>query len=270
VTNPQNPPQGPSEVPIQQLPATEQRNVIGLIAIAAAIIGFVFACIPGALIVGWVMLPVAFILGIVGVLQSGRDKGTSIAAICVSVVGVIVGAVVFLTVVGDAVDEALSESGLSPATTASGEGEKGSSAKEDTPKAGSRENPLPIGEAVSDDEWTIVLGQPQEAWGTIEAENSFNEPPESGMEYWIVPVKLTYTGSESGQPMLVTVKFVGSDNRTYSDTCGVIPDPLYEIGELYNGGSAEGNACLAVPAGADGLWTVTTGFGDPVFFTAKP
>jgi hypothetical protein len=60
---------------------------------------------------------------------------------------------------------------------------------------------------------------------------------------------------------------VGSDNRTYSDSCGVIPNPLSDIGDLYPGGVAEGNVCVTVPAGADGLWTVETGFvGDPVFF----
>ena len=63
------------------------------------------------------------------------------------------------------------------------------------------------------------------------------------------------------------MKFVGSDNRTYSDSCGVIPSPLREVGELYPGGVAEGNVCVAVPAGADGLWTVSTGVtGEPVFF----
>ncbi len=82
----------------------------------------------------------------------------------------------------------------------------------------------------------------------------------------MVPIRATYTGSESGHPMLVSVKFVGADNRTYSDDCGVIPNPLNQIGELYSGGVAEGNACVQVPAGADGLWTVTTSFGDPVFF----
>ena len=64
----------------------------------------------------------------------------------------------------------------------------------------------------------------------------------------------------------LAVKFVGSDNRTYDDSCEVIPDPLSDVGALYKGGSAQGNVCVAVPAGAEGLWTVSTSFGDPVFF----
>jgi hypothetical protein len=54
----------------------------------------------------------------------------------------------------------------------------------------------------------------------------------------------------------IAVKFVGSD----------ILNPLNEVGALYKGGSAQGNVCVAVPAGAEGLWTVSTSFGHPVFF----
>ena len=48
-----------------QLPAgprPKTRNGLGIAAFVIAIVGFVFACIPGALIVGWVLLPIAFIL----------------------------------------------------------------------------------------------------------------------------------------------------------------------------------------------------------------
>jgi hypothetical protein len=43
-----------------------------------------------------------------------------------------------------------------------------------------------------------------------------------------------------------------------------------DVGDLYKGGVAKGNKCVAVPAGANGLWTVSTGFGGkPIFFVAK-
>ena len=88
------------------------------------------------------------------------------------------------------------------------------------------------------------------------------------MEYWVVPITATYTGDDTGNTAFnISVKFVGSDNRTYDDRCGVIPAPLDDVGELYKGGVAEGNVCVAIPAGAEGLWTVSTGFGGkPVFF----
>lgn len=248
-------------------PAGKQKNTLGLIALIVGIVGFVFACIPGALIIGWVLLPIAFILGIVGLFAAGKAKGTSIAAVIVSIVGAIVGVTVFVTVVADAVDDALKDSGLAPSapTAVNPPAADGDSA------TGTRDKPLPIGQTVSTPEWQVTLGAPREAWAEIAAENSFNDPPKDGMEYWIVPVTATYTGENTGTPWLdITVKFVGSDNRTYDERCGVIPNPLDEVGELYKDGVAEGNTCVAVPAGADGLWTVSTGFaGKPVFFTAN-
>ncbi|RUP01462.1 MAG: hypothetical protein EKK34_29275 [Mycobacterium sp.] len=52
----------------------KRKNPLGLIALIVGIVGFIFACIPGALIVGRVLLPIAFILGIVRLFQSGRAK----------------------------------------------------------------------------------------------------------------------------------------------------------------------------------------------------
>jgi hypothetical protein len=69
----------------------KQKNTLGRIALIVGIIGFIFACIPGALIVGWVLLPIAFILGIVGLFPSGKAKGASVAAVIISIVGAVVG-----------------------------------------------------------------------------------------------------------------------------------------------------------------------------------
>jgi len=71
-------------------------------------------------------------------------------------------------------------------------------------------------------------------------------------------IRLVSTLVETRPAIDIAVKFVGSDNRAYDDSCGVIPNPLNEVGALYNGGSAQGNVRVAVPAGAEGLWTVCT------------
>lgn len=270
---PPGPPTGPPPgyAPYPQIPdrPVKQKNTVGLIAIITAVIGFVFACIPGALIVGWILLPIAFILGIVGVCQSGKVKSTSIAAIIVAIVGTLVGFVVFFAVVTDAVDEAFSGSDLSAADPNSAGGTVASGNGKGTP--GSRENPLPIGAMVVNEDWDIVLGTPREAGNEVSAENQFNDLPKPGMEYWIVPVTATYTGDDTGTAWVdLTIKFVGSDNKAYSDRCGVIPDDLSDVDQVYPGGIAEGNSCLAVPAGADGLWSVSAGFtGKPSFFTTR-
>ncbi len=135
---------------------------------------------------------------------------------------------------------------------------------------GSRQDPFLIGTSVGNDEWTVVLGAPHEAWDEIRAENRFNEPPEEGMEHWIVPVTATYTGEETGLAWIdLEFAFVGEDARTYDDCREVIPDDLMDIDELYEGGVAEGNVCITVPAGADGLWTVSDRWSDPTFFAAE-
>lgn len=246
----------------------KRKNPLGLIALIVGIVGFVFACIPGALIVGWVLLPIAFILGIVGLFQSGKAKGASIAAVIISVVGTVVGVSVFVVVVGDAFGNAFKKSDLAPSAPSP----SARSGQSDQPAArGSRENPLPIGESVSNQDWQVTLGAPREATAEVAGTNQFNNSPKPGMQYWIVPVTATYTGNATGNVMFgIRVQFVGSDNRTYNDPCGVIPEPLTDVGDLYQGGTAKGNACVAVPAGADGLWTVATGIGGkPAFFTAK-
>lgn len=272
---PPGPPPGYAPYPAMPEQPVKQRNTVGLIAVITAVAGFVFACIPGALIIGWVLLPIAFILGIVGLFQSGRGKGTSIAAVIVSIVGTIVGFIVFFAVVTDAVDEAFSESDLSVADPNSGGGPVTSGDSEGATDSqgatGSRDNPLPIGATVVNDDWEIVLGTPREAANEVSAENQFNDSPKPGMEFWIVPVTATYTGDDTGLAWIdLTVKYVGSDNKTYGDRCGVIPDDLSDVDEVYPGGIAEGNTCVAVPAGADGLWAVSTGFtGKPSFFTTN-
>ena len=52
------------------------KPIVGYIALVVAIIGLL-GCIPGALIIGWVALPVAFILSVVGLFQRATTKKTS-------------------------------------------------------------------------------------------------------------------------------------------------------------------------------------------------
>jgi hypothetical protein len=257
-------------VQIPQAPVKE-KNTLGLIAVVVAIIGFIFACVPGALVIGWVLLPIAFILGIAGMFQSGKAKQISVAAIIISIVGAVVGVSVFTFVVSDSFRDAFGSSDLKPSTEGVGEAGPSPEKVSSDEEPGTRQNPVPIGQTVTSKDWEITLGVPREAGAEVAGENPFNERPKSGFEFWIVPVTATYIGDESGSVMFgVRATFVGSDNRTYGDSCGVIPDPLSDVGELYKGGVAEGNECVSVPAGADGLWAVTSGIGDPVFFTATP
>src|SRR5690625_5746091 len=93
-------------------PPAEQhktRNTVGLIALITAIVGAVFAVIPGALIIGWILLPIAFILSIVSLFLKNQKRGQGIAALIISVIGTVIGVIVFFAVVTTAVDEAFNE-----------------------------------------------------------------------------------------------------------------------------------------------------------------
>src|SRR5690625_1483391 len=46
-------------------PQDQERNIIGIIALAVAILGFICACIPLLFIVGWVLLAAAIVLSII-------------------------------------------------------------------------------------------------------------------------------------------------------------------------------------------------------------
>lgn len=72
-TDTQLPPPPPQQV------ATPQKNTIGLIALITAIVGAIFAVIPGALIVGWVLLSIAFVLAIISFFLKNQKRGQGIA-----------------------------------------------------------------------------------------------------------------------------------------------------------------------------------------------
>ncbi|WP_396655053.1 DUF5067 domain-containing protein [Microbacterium sp.] len=90
-------------------------SAVGIIALVVSAIGFIFACIPGALIVGWILLPIGFILSLVAVFLKGA-KWPAITGLVLAIVGTVVGFVVFFTLMANAANAAFSEAGLIPDT----------------------------------------------------------------------------------------------------------------------------------------------------------
>ena len=82
-------------------------NVLGVVALVIAAVGFVFACVPLVQVVALILLPIAFVLSIVALFLEGR-KWPAFTGLIVSVLGGIVGAVVFvivtLGIIGQVVD----------------------------------------------------------------------------------------------------------------------------------------------------------------------
>lgn len=269
--------------------AKKQRNVLALIALITAVIGFIFACIPGALIIGWVLLPIAFILALVSLFLKGKTKGMGIAALIISIVGTIVGFVVFFAVVSASVDEAFGSgdttvvepaADAAPADTAVADTAAEEEAPEEEPAAaaeGTRENPYPIGSVIENEEWRVVVNSVTlAATDAVMGANEFNEAPAEGSEYVLVNYSATYLGDDpNGQmPMFVSVDYVTADGNTIttSDNFAVAPEALDISSTLYTDGTASGNAAFVVPTATagEGVLAISPGmFGDKVFVAVK-
>jgi len=274
----QNPP--PAPAPVQP---SAQRNTIGLIALICAVAGFILACIPGVLIVGWILLPISFILGLVSLFQKGRTRWQGITAIILSIVGTVVAALVFLVVVSNAVDDAFgtsSDTVVSSATDSTTTDDADSSDSDQAPTGTdtvTRENPAALGSEISSDEWKVVINSVTfDATSEVVAENPFNDPPADGYEYILINYTVTYVGDDpdGDMPAFVTVNYVTADGVTIdgTDTLAVAPDEIDTLTTLYNGGSVTGNEAIAVPSASarDGVLAVQPGLlADTVFVAVK-
>ena len=260
--------------PPPQTKAKKQSNVVGLIALITAVLGFIFACIPGALIVGWILLPIAFVLGLVSLFLKDKSKWMGITAVILSIVGTIVGVVVFLTVVTTSFDEAF-DSGNTTVVEPSDDAvaDDGAAEEDAAAEAGTRGNPYPIGSVIESDEWRVVVNSVTlDATDAVVSANQFNEPPAEGSEYMLVNYSATYLGDDpDGQiPASVTVEYVTADSTTVNsfDNSAIAPEAIDTISTLYTDGTATGNAAFEVPTTTadQGVLAVTPGLlGDKVF-----
>lgn len=246
------------------------------VALAVAVIGFIFACIPGALIVGWVLLPIAFVLSIVALFVKGA-RWPAITGLILSVLGTVVGFVVFFTVVSTSFDEAFG--GTDSTVTQPSEDEEAEAvegapdAEPDDSDTGTRENPAAIGSVISGDEYDVTINSVTlNANDAVLAANQFNEAPPEGSAYAVINATITYTGEESGLAAMVGIDYVTATGEviTSTDTMAVAPEPALGLDELYTGGTVTGNTTLAIPVAADGLIRVRPGMiADEVFVSLQ-
>lgn len=272
------PPQPPTQPQYAApAPAEKQKNTIGLIGFIVAVVGLIFACIPGALIVGWILLPVGFILSIVGLCLSGKKKGLSIAGLIISVVGTIIGFVVFSTVVVTSIDEAFSGGDVTveqPEVTAGTD--DNAATEEPAAEEGTRATPFPIGTAITQGDWTITVNSVNlDGTQSIADANTFNEPAPEGQVYIIPNVTVTYNGTdEAGEMASPIMEYVTVDGNTVDSFSHmvVVPEAFDSIATLYPGASTTGNFSFPVPvdtAGEGVLAVQPHMFGDKVFVAVK-
>ncbi|MEZ3160465.1 DUF2510 domain-containing protein [Microbacterium sp. BWT-B31] len=264
----------PAPAPRAPEPPAKALNIVGLVSMILAIVGTVFALIPGVFIIGWVLLPVAFVLAIVSLLLSGKGKGMGIAGLAVSIVGTILGVVVFFVTMAFVVDNALDQSGDTVVIQEHQTDEPGDDAASDS--EGTRTNPVALGAVVGDDDWQVVVNSVQFAANdAIMAENPYNQPAPDGYEFILVNITTTYVGDDSGIPALLSFGYVTPDGVTidWYDPVVLTPDPFPMTTELYTGGSVTGNIAFAVPSETAGQGTIAIGLDllgrDTVFVAVR-
>lgn len=233
------------------------KPIVGYIALIVAIIGLL-GCIPGALIIGWVALPIAFILSVVGLFQRATTKKPALIALILSVLGLLIAPIVFVSSVGNAVDDAFNRD----TTASSPDGSKSDSF--DSGAAGSRrENPLPIGTTIESEQWAITIDSVNlNANDEVLAENQFNDPAPEGFVYGLVHVTAKYKGNDpQGQSSWLGINYVTAGGQTKDNTelMAVAPDAFDTLEPVYENGEIAGNVVIVVPIdGADqGVLAVT-------------
>lgn len=264
--------------PVNQKPKAA-KNKIGLIALIVAVLGFIFSCIPGALGLGWFLLFVGFVLGIVALFQRDKAKGLGIAAIIVSIVGTIVGIIVFMAVMANAVSDAFggTESKVSsPESSASaGASSTAEAPANDAGETGTRENPAALGSTVESDDWAVKINSVSlDANAAVAKENQFNEKPDKGSVYIMINYTTTYKGDDAdGQmPAMVGVDYVTAGGETFDGTEKMVtaPKQIDSTKVLYKGASTTGNTVIQVPTPVDGVIAVRPGMlADKVFVAVK-
>ena len=264
------PPAPYADAPGQATAAPGKKNVVALIAMIVAIVGFIFACVPGALIVGWVLLPIAFVLSIVSLFLKGGRKWMGVVGLVVSIIGTIVGFIVFFAVVATAFDQSFGSGDTTVSQPVEQDAEPAADAEEpaaDAAAEGTRENPYPLKSTISNEDWTVVVNSYTADGNPVVAKNGFNDSAPAGSHYEVVNYTVTYNGAEKGmaaEAQIAVVTSAGNVVNSYDNL--VILDDGFGLEEMYKGASATGSEAFLVPDGETVLLRVTPGmFADEVF-----
>jgi hypothetical protein len=110
------------------------------------------------------------------------------------------------------------------------------------------DNPIPFGQEGTVGVWTVqVVGFSANADAAIASENSYNDKPGPDQQYAMVTVRVTYTGSGSGNVYgNLHLSAIPSDGNSVTDASGIFPNGLNVSPSLPNGVSTVGNVAFLV------------------------
>lgn len=263
-------------------PPEQPRKGLGIAAMVLGIIALVFSIIPVIAALTFILGPLAVVLGIIALIKR-RGRGQGITGVITGAIGTVVAIIGF--VIASAlvaavdeemqnVDEAINQSveAEQAAETDEADTEDDASAEDATEDAepsgdaGSRDNPLALGDTFEYGDWAVTINSfSPNADDEVAAENQFNDPAPEGHSYALINADTTYSGEDSEMVMMgVSVDYVTSTGETVgsSDTLAVAPNALDISAELFGGGTESGNMALTIPQDDDGLIRVRLGLFD--------
>ena len=252
--------------------APKPKGGLTLAALILGIVAIVCAVIPGLSFIAFVPALVALVLGIIGLATKAPGRGKALAGIILGPVAFVVAIIVSVAFIVGSVRSTVDEA--DPAPNAEAPAAEDPEPVEEVAEEGSRDNPAPAGSVIemSDNSgpiWHVQLGAANlNAGDVVAAENQFNPPADAGYQYVLVPVTVTYVGDQSGTPWLdIDIAFVSAAGTTHEETFAVIPNPLNDIAEMYNGATATGNLLVMAPSAdiEQGTWAISPLFGTPYF-----
>jgi hypothetical protein len=138
---------------------------------------------------------------------------------------------------------------------------------DDVVTGSSRTEPIPFGEtgAVGDLHVTVDAVEPL-ADELIAAANEFNEPPETGNQFFMAAVTVTNAGLEVASPWMdLNFQAVGDASVGYTEfdnSCGVVPDGGTSIADVFPGGTVTFNVCWQIASDDAGSLVM---YIDPLF-----
>jgi hypothetical protein len=113
------PPPAPAPAPVPGQPSAPKKapNVVGLVALALAVVTLLLAVIPPTSFIAWIPAVAAIVVAIIALTRKNQTKGMAIAAIIVAPIAWIIAIVVALSATVMAVDTAIKDSGSGVTTT---------------------------------------------------------------------------------------------------------------------------------------------------------
>lgn len=276
------PPAAPYGLPPASTIPAKKFNLLGLISLIAAAVGFILVCIPPIAVIGWILLPIALIVAVVSLFMKGQGKGLGIAGLILSVVGMIAGALVGIIMLVLAAGNSAFDTTADPSPVIQPIAEE---PEEDAPERdadvtatgaeGTETNPIPLGETYVGDDWEVTINAIQlDAGASIANENQFNDDAPSGTEYALVDVTLTYVGDDEAGvlPVMVGFTYLTLAREELDRAFVVAPGGMDSLTELTTGNTVSGNIVLTIPPadGTDGLISVRPGITiERVYFSLE-